>query len=238
MSKDNTLRYTSAVIVVLLALGAMGAVHTPLAGTGKTMTGHNKQAAVATFAGGCFWCMEPPFDKIPGVLSTTSGYTGGMVKNPTYKEVCTGETGHAESLQIVYDPSRVSYATLLETFWRNIDPTTANRQFCDYGSQYRPAIFYHDDAQRKLAEASLHNLQQMKLFPDIAVKIEKASTFYPAEEYHQDFYKKNPEHYHRYRSGCGRDARLAKLWKNVTRRIVPRNLSVIQADEKAIPGAK
>lgn len=167
----------------------------------------------ATFAGGCFWCMEPPFDKLDGVLSTTSGYTGGQTKNPTYEQVSAGITGHAESLQVLYDPSKISYSKLLEVYWHNIDPTTPNRQFCDAGSQYRTAIFYHNDTQKRLAEESKKAIENSGRFPAVVTQIVAATQFYPAEEYHQDFYKKNPVHYHSYRMGCGRDQRLEELWK-------------------------
>ena len=169
--------------------------------------------AVATFAGGCFWCMEPPYDKLQGVLSTTSGYMGGKTKNPTYESISTGTTGHAEIVQVEYDPAKVSYEKLLEVFWRNIDPTQADGQFCDHGSQYRTAIFYHNDEQKRLAEASKAALDKNKPFKgEIVTQIVAASTFTRAEEYHQDFYKKNPVRYKVYRSGCGRDARLQALW--------------------------
>lgn len=169
--------------------------------------------AVATFAGGCFWCMEPPFDKLEGVISTTSGYTGGRKKNPTYKEVSAGGTGHAEAVQIVYDPDIVSYQKLLDVFWHNIDPTTANRQFCDHGNQYRSEIFYHDEEQKKLAEQSKQDLEQNKPFKQkIVTEITAVSEFYPAEDYHQDYYMKNPVRYKYYRYGCGRDKRLEELW--------------------------
>ena len=169
--------------------------------------------AVATFAGGCFWCMEPPFDKLEGVLSTTSGYTGGSVKDPTYEEVSAGGTGHTEAIQIVFDPNKVSYQRLLEVFWRNIDPTTADRQFCDRGSQYRSGIFFHDDGQRAAAEASKSSLDENKTFKGtIVTEITEAGPFYPAEEYHQDYYKKNPIRYKYYRYSCGRDQRLEELW--------------------------
>jgi peptide-methionine (S)-S-oxide reductase len=169
--------------------------------------------AKATFAGGCFWCMEGPFDKVPGVISTTSGYTGGKTKNPTYEQVSSGTTGHAESVEVQYDPTKVSYEKLLDVFWHNIDPTQRDGQFCDHGSQYRTAIFYHSDEQRKLAEASKAALQKNKPFKgDIVTEIVPAQQFYPAEEYHQDFYKKNPVRYKIYRTGCGRDARLQALW--------------------------
>ena len=169
------------------------------------------ELAVATFAGGCFWCMEPPFDELPGVVSTTSGYTGGRHANPTYEQVSSGTTGHAESLQVRYDPKKVSYEALLEVFWRNIDPLTANRQFCDRGPQYRSAIFYHDEEQRRLAQSSKEALNGRFAEP-IVTEIEPAGAFYPAEEYHQDYYKKNPVRYKLFRWNCGRDARLSQVW--------------------------
>jgi len=169
--------------------------------------------AVATFAGGCFWCMEGPFEKLPGVKSVTSGYTGGQKKNPTYEEVSSGGTGHAESVQILYDPSLVTYDQLLEVFWHNIDPLTPNAQFCDHGTQYRSAIYFHDDAQRQAAEASKQKLESSgQLHGKIVTEIVPAATFYPAEEYHQDYYKKNPVRYRFYRFNCGRDQRLKQLW--------------------------
>jgi peptide-methionine (S)-S-oxide reductase len=168
---------------------------------------------VATFAGGCFWCMEPPYDKLPGVVATISGYTGGAKLNPTYEEVSSGTTGHAEAVQVVYDPKKVAYEQLLEVFWHNVDPTVKDRQFCDGGSQYRTGIFYHDDEQRKAAEASKAALEKSKPFKQpLVTQIQMASAFYPAEDYHQDYYKKNPVRYQIYRSGCGRDARLKELW--------------------------
>jgi len=169
--------------------------------------------ARATFAGGCFWCVEQPFDELPGVVSTTSGYTGGQKLDPTYEEVSAGGTGHAESVLVLYDPKKISYEKLLDVFWHNIDPTTANKQFCDWGSQYRPAIFFHDEIQKRLAEESRLRIERTKSFPQpIAVEIAAASKFYPAEKYHQDFYKKSPIRYKTYRFGCGRDARLRELW--------------------------
>jgi len=169
--------------------------------------------AKATFAGGCFWCMEPPYDKLAGVLSTTSGYIGGQTRNPTYEQVSAGRTGHTEAVEVVYDPKKISYEKLLEVFWRNIDPTVKDRQFCDSGSQYRSGIFYHDAAQKKAAEASRDALAKNKPFVgDIVTEISMATEFYPAEDYHQDYYKKNPVRYNFYRSGCGRDARLKQLW--------------------------
>jgi len=171
------------------------------------------KTAVAIFAGGCFWCMEPPYDKLPGVISTTSGYIGGHVANPTYEQVSAGRTGHTEAVQVRYDPTRVTYAKLLEVFWRNIDPVAVDRQFCDVGSQYRSEIFYTDAEQRRLAEASKRALEQSGRFKQpIATRITAASTFYPAEGYHQDYYEKNPVRYRFYRWNCGRDQRLQELW--------------------------
>jgi peptide-methionine (S)-S-oxide reductase len=169
--------------------------------------------AVATFAGGCFWCMEPVFDAIDGVLSTTSGYSGGTLRNPTYEEVSSGTTGHTEALEVRYDPARVSYERLLEIYWRNIDPTVSNRQFCDRGSQYRTAIFYHDEAQRAAAEQSKAELERSVSFATaFATEILPAGPFYAAEDYHQDYYRKNPLRYQRYHDACGRDERLEELW--------------------------
>jgi peptide-methionine (S)-S-oxide reductase len=169
--------------------------------------------ARASFAGGCFWCMEPPYDKLDGVVSTTSGYIGGHTKNPTYKEVSAGGTGHAEAVEVAYDPARISYAKLLDVFWRNIDPTVRNRQFCDVGDQYRSAIFYHDAEQRRLAEQSKAVLEKSKPFPQpIVTEIVPAGVFTPAEAYHQDYYLKNPLRYKFYRYQCGRDQRLEELW--------------------------
>ena len=169
--------------------------------------------AKATFAGGCFWCMEEALDKVPGVISSVSGYMGGRVKNPTYEQVSTGATGHTEVVQIEFDPGKVTYARLLEVFWRNIDPTQKDAQFCDHGSQYRSAIFYHDDEQKRLAEASRLALTKNKPFRgEIVTEITRAAEFYPAEGYHQDYYTKNPARYKFYKSGCGREARLQQLW--------------------------
>jgi peptide methionine sulfoxide reductase msrA/msrB len=168
---------------------------------------------IATFAGGCFWCMEPPFDALEGVVSTTSGYTGGTVKNPTYKEVSGGGTGHTEAIQIRFDPRSISYEELLEVFWRNIDPTVADRQFCDRGSQYRSGIFFHDESQRAAAEQSKAELIKTKPFDGpVVTEITEAGTFYPAEDYHQDYYRKSSFRYKLYRSNSGRDQFLAKVW--------------------------
>jgi peptide-methionine (S)-S-oxide reductase len=169
--------------------------------------------AVATFGGGCFWCMEPPYDKLPGVIATISGYMGGKSANPTYEEVSAGRSGHVEVVQVVYDPKKVSYEKLLEVFWVNVDPTVKDRQFCDSGTQYRTAIFFHNDEQRKAAEASKAALEKSKPFKEALVTpIEMAAPFHPAEDYHQDYYTKNPTRYSFYRNGCGRDARLKSLW--------------------------
>ncbi len=166
----------------------------------------------AIFAGGCFWCMEPPYDKLDGVLSTTSGYTGGHKENPTYEGVSAGITGHTEAVEIEYDPEKIGYAELLEIFWRNIDPTVKDRQFCDKGTQYRSGIYYLNEEQKSLAEQSKNVLENSRRFKTIHTEIAQATTFYPAEEYHQDYYKKNPIRYKLYRYGCGRDNRLEELW--------------------------
>ena len=169
--------------------------------------------AKATFAGGCFWCVEADFDKVPGVLSTTSGYIGGTVANPTYEQVTTKRTGHAEAVEIVFDPTKVTYVQLLEKFWRTIDPTTKDRQFCDAGSPYRTAIFTHDAAQAAAVQASLAALEKSKPFKEpIVTQVLPAGPFYVAEDYHQDYYKKNPVRYNYYRTSCGRDGRLEQLW--------------------------
>ena len=171
------------------------------------------ETARATFAAGCFWCVESDFDKVPGVLSTTSGYMGGTKKDPTYEEVSAGGTGHAEVVQVEYDPKKVSYAQLLQVFWHNVDPLTPNAQFCDKGNSYRSAIFVADAEQRRLAEESLRALQASRRFDrPIVTELLPAAEFYPAEEYHQDYYRKNPVRYRYYRFACGRDARLKELW--------------------------
>ena len=193
----------------------MGGVFLMISGTGKSASqgSGEKKLDKATFAGGCFWCMEHPFEELEGVRSVTSGYTGGHKKNPTYEEVSAGVTGHAESVQVVYDPEKISYSRLLDVFWRNIDPTTPNRQFCDVGTQYRPAIFYHNQEQKRLAEESKRVLENSGRFnTKIATEIVAASEFWPAEEYHQKYYSKNPVRYKFYRYNCGRDQRLKELW--------------------------
>jgi peptide methionine sulfoxide reductase msrA/msrB len=203
------------VFCTLLAAGGLwvlGGAQAREAKAAKTQPG----LARATFAGGCFWCMEPPYDKIPGVVSVTSGYAGGSVKNPSYEAVSTGMTGHAESVQIQYDPARVSFEQLVEVFWRNIDPTDGGGQFCDRGSQYRSVLFYEGDSQKRAAEESRRALDESHVLPKpVVTMIEPLPAFYPAEEYHQGFCKKNPSRYYSYRAGCGRDQRLKQLWDKV-----------------------
>ena len=191
--------------VKLLALAVVLPLSAPLWATAA-------ERATATFAGGCFWCMEPPFDKLDGVISTTSGDTGGKTANPTYEEVSSGATGHAEAVQVVYDPTKISYEKLLVTYWHNIDPTAHNRQFCDIGNQYRTAIFYHDKEQKRFAEESREALEALQFKRPIETEIVAADTFYPAEDYHQDYYLKNPVRYKFYRYQCGRDAVLERIW--------------------------
>ena len=185
----------------------------PLQAAPETPAAAQPGSAVAVFAGGCFWCTESDFDKVPGVLSTTSGYIGGHVENPTYEDVSYGKSGHIEAVQVRYDSSKISYAQLLEVFWPTIDPITPNAQFCDKGPQYRSAIFYGNPQEQALAEASKAALERSGKLPGpVLTEILAATTFYPAEEYHQDYHSKNPIRYAYYRNGCGRDARLEQLW--------------------------
>ena len=180
---------------------------------GANQASAERRLEKADFAGGCFWCLEHPFDELEGVISIMPGYTGGHKKNPTYEEVSAGMTGHAESVEVVYDPEKISYAKLLDVFWHNIDPTTRNRQFCDVGNQYRSAIFYYSESQRQLAEESKKALEKSGRFKGkIVTEIVPASEFYPAEEYHQKYYLKNPIRYKFYRFNCGRDQRLREIW--------------------------
>jgi peptide-methionine (S)-S-oxide reductase len=196
---------------VLAAAALLAGTRAPLAARGAAPPGGALDSAI--FAGGCFWCMEPPFDALAGVVSTTSGYAGGALANPTYEQVSAGGTGHAEVVQVVYDPAKVSYERLLDVFWHNVDPLTADAQFCDRGSQYRTAIFYRGAEQRRLAEASKRALAESGRFDrPIVTEIGEAGAFYPAEGYHQDYYKKNPARYKFYRWNCGRDRRLQALW--------------------------
>lgn len=192
-------------VLVGLAVGLAAALVSGAAPAGDRAT--------AIFAGGCFWCEETAFEGLPGVISVVSGYTGGQKKNPTYEEVSAGGTGHAESVEVTYDLAKTSYEKLLEVFWHNVDPFQKDAQFCDHGTQYRSAIFYQGESQKKAAEESRRKLEEQPRFKGkIVTQIVPASTFYPAEEYHQDFYKKNPVRYHSYREGCGRDARLKEIW--------------------------
>jgi peptide-methionine (S)-S-oxide reductase len=198
--------FRTLLLMVLFALPARAAEMAPQP---AVPAGHQE----AIFAGGCFWCMEPPFDKLDGVVSTTSGYIGGMLRNPTYETASSGSSGHTEAMKVVYDPAKVSYEKLLDLFWRNHDPLSKNGQFCDRGSQYRAGIFWLDEAQRAAAEKSKQALTESKRFNQpIVTEITKATEFWPAEVYHQDYYVKNPIRYKFYRLNCGRDARLEELW--------------------------
>ena len=169
-------------------------------------------AATAVFAGGCFWCLEADFDKLPGVIATESGYTAGKTRNPIYQQVSAGGTGHTEAVRVSYDPAKVSYQQLVDYFWRHIDPTVKDRQFCDVGSQYRSGIYWQNQAERKIAEASRDALLKSGKLKQVLTEMAAASAFYPAEEYHQDYYTKNPIRYAYYRNGCGRDARVQEIW--------------------------
>ncbi|MEC7526090.1 MAG: peptide-methionine (S)-S-oxide reductase MsrA [Myxococcota bacterium] len=203
----------SLISVLVLVLGACSSTS-----TSAQSGGHTPRApaladgqAEAIFAGGCFWCMEHPFERLDGVASVTSGYIGGRVEGPSYEQVSRGGTGHAEAVRVVYDPDVIGYERLLEVFWRNIDPFQRDGQFCDHGDQYRTAIFPVNAEQRRLAQASLERLRRERDRP-IATRIEPSATFWVAEDYHQDFYRTHPVRYRTYRSGCGRDARLRELW--------------------------
>ncbi|MBI3807523.1 MAG: peptide-methionine (S)-S-oxide reductase MsrA [Nitrospirae bacterium] len=196
----------SVFTVAVLLIGTWNIQSTSLAAANAT-------SGKAYFAGGCFWCMEEAFEKVEGVLSATSGYMGGTVANPSYEEVSAGRTGHAESVEVVYDPSKVSYQKLLEAFWHNVDPVTPNTQFCDHGSQYRSAIFFQTDEEKHASDTSKQAIEQSRRFTEpIVTQIVMASQFYPAEEYHQDYYKKNPVRYKFYKYNCGRAQRLEALW--------------------------
>ncbi|HET6371416.1 MAG TPA: peptide-methionine (S)-S-oxide reductase MsrA [Nitrospiria bacterium] len=198
---------------ILLFAGAWLVLAFTAARASDNPSAPNTHTETATFAGGCFWCMVPPFDKLEGVISVTSGYTGGHVRNPSYDQVSAGGTGHAEAVQIVYDPGKISYEKLLDIFWHNIDPVAVGHQFCDFGDQYRSEIFYHNETQKKLAEESKATIEKSGRFNEpITTKITSVSAFYPAEEYHQNFYKKSPIRYKFYRYLCGRDQRLQQLW--------------------------
>ena len=196
-TKSIRRRLAPASIILLLALA--------------TASGAGPGVSKATFAGGCFWCMEEPFEKLDGVISVTAGYIGGSSDSPTHEEVSAGGSGHVESVEILFDPSRIDYRTLLEVFWHNVDPLTAGGQFCDRGPQYRTGIFFHDDEQRRIAEESRQHVEET-LHARVVTEIAAATPFHPAEKYHQDFYRKSPAEYHRYRSHCGRDRRLHEIW--------------------------
>lgn len=201
---------TSRWVAACVVLAVMGAVSL------RSPAGQAADSPVlakAYFAGGCFWCMEEAFEKVAGVTAVISGYMGGTVKSPSYEDVSSGRTGHAESVEVQYEPSKVSYSQLLEAFWRNVDPVTANAQFCDHGSQYRAAIFYRNEEEKQAAEDSKRAIEQSKRFKEpIVTQLTPAGEFYPAEEYHQDFYKKNPIRYKFYKYNCGRAQRLEVLW--------------------------
>ena len=208
-----TIMTKSATLLAIVAL--LGGAIALVVAEGQTLATPDAAPglAKATFAGGCFWCMEPPFDKLDGVISTTSGYTGGQRRHPTYGEVSSGRTAHAEAVEVVYDPTKITYAQLLDVFWINIDPLTRNRQFCDRGAQYRTAIFFHDGEQERLAHETKRRIDESGRFADpVVTQIVEAGEFWAAEDYHQDYYSKNPIRYKFYRFNCGRDRRLKKLW--------------------------
>ena len=200
------IRFTCAIAALLLA-GSCQAENVP-----PPAKPSSAQVATAVFAGGCFWCTEADFEKLAGVLKAESGYTGGQLENPTYEQVSHGGTGHAEAVRVTYNPKQVSYEKLLDYFWRHIDPTVKDQQFCDVGNQYRSAIFYQNESEKKAAEASKATLERAGKFARIYTEIVPANTFYLAEDYHQDYYKKNPIRYKYYRNSCGRDARVSEVW--------------------------
>ena len=196
---------------IFLALGLTAL--TSLTSLSAFTTAAQAATATAVFAGGCFWCTESDFEKLPGVVAAESGYTGGKTANPTYEAVSAGHTGHTEAVRVTYDPAKVSYAQLVEFFWRTIDPTEKDRQFCDVGDQYRSGIYWGTDAERQVAEASLARLKESGRFKNIYTEVKKADPFYVAEDYHQDYYKKNSVRYSYYRFSCGRDAQIKRVWK-------------------------
>ena len=203
------MRRPAALLVLTVALFLLGAWNVQSTSQVAADTAPGK----AYFAGGCFWCMEEAFEKLEGVLSVTSGYMGGTVANPSYEAVSAGRTGHAESVEVVYDPAKVSYQKLLDAFWHNVDPITPNAQFCDHGGQYRSAVFFQTDEEKRAADTSKQSIEQSSRFKEpIVTQIVPAAQFYPAEEYHQDFYKKNPIRYKFYKYNCGRAQRLEELW--------------------------
>ncbi len=208
----KTAKSIISTLSVLAVISILWLEQMPTAHAEKDPTTPNSYAR-AVFAGGCFWCMEPPYDALDGVISTISGYTGGRVKNPSYKQVSSGTTGHIEAIEVTYDSSQVDYETLLDVFWHNVDPTRDDGQFCDQGAHYRPAIFFKDALQKQLIDESWQRIEATKPFPEaLKVDILPETVFYPAEEYHQDYYQKNPIRYKFYRYSCGRDQRLEQLW--------------------------
>jgi peptide-methionine (S)-S-oxide reductase len=206
MDRRQSLKWLSGLSVLLFATA--GAAWAKDGSPPATAAG----TATAIFAGGCFWCLEADFDKLPGVSATESGYTGGKSVNPTYEQVSAGGTGHTEAVRVSYDPAKVTYQQLVDYFWRHIDPTVKDRQFCDIGTQYRSAIYWQNEAERRIAEASRDALLKSGKLRQVFTEITPASAFYPAEEYHQDYYLKNPIRYAYYRRGCGRDARVQEVW--------------------------
>lgn len=201
---------------------ALAAAFVTMGGLSASAQSNAGDTKIATFAGGCFWCIESDFDKVPGVLKTVSGYTGGTTENPTYKTVTYGNSGHHEALQVTYDPKKVSYAQLLTVFWHSVDPTDGGGQFCDRGVSYETAVFVHDDEQRRLAEAS--KAQAMKdLGKPLATPVETAGKFYPAEDYHQDYHTRNPLRYKYYRWNCGRNQKVRKIWGDKAYTGIPRD---------------
>ena len=213
IAMKNSILICGIVIAAALVVQFSVSAASSISNTPRPAASQRGGVEKATFAGGCFWCMERPFEELPGVISVTSGYTGGQKKSPSYEEVSAGGTGHAESVQITYDPAKISYETLLSVFWHNIDPTVQDRQFCDSGHQYRSAVFFHTEEQRRSALKSREGLDKSKPFREpVATEITPAGEFYPAEEYHQHYYKKNPIRYKYYRTACGRDRRLKELW--------------------------
>lgn len=209
----NALAMVALSLVVVATAAPAAQEKAAPSGQAKAAPAVPKGAQIATFAGGCFWCVEADFDKVPGVLGTVSGYTGGALKNPTYQTVTAGASGHREAVRIVFDPKLVSYATLVEIFWRSVDPTDGGGQFCDRGESYTTAIFANSREQKRIAEASKERLQKSAVPKrPVVTPIETAGVFYPAEDYHQDYYQKNPIRYNLYRYGCGRDARIGEVW--------------------------
>lgn len=209
---ENIMTVRRWALTLVLISGAIALGHLVVAQQAPAAS-QSASVAKAYFAGGCFWCMEEAFEKVDGVLDAVSGYMGGTVKDPSYEQVSAGQTGHAESVEVRYDPAKVTYTQLLEAFWRNVDPVTPDAQFCDHGSQYRSAIFYQNDEEKRAAEESKRAIEQSKRFSTpIVTQLAAASEFYPAEEYHQDFYKKNPVRYKFYKFTCGRAQRLETLW--------------------------